>query len=75
MIFDSFSQYDQTTTRKYGGSGLGLAISKKLTNMMHGSLTVESPVNGASHGSSFCFSVELQKVPATEEPVQDTKML
>ena len=49
-IFESFSQEDSSTTRKFGGTGLGLSISKKLTTMMGGDLSVKSVLG---EGSTF----------------------
>jgi PAS domain S-box-containing protein len=66
MIFDSFTQSDQSITRNYGGSGLGLAISKKLVNLMQGELGVISPLPGQLNGSCFWFTVPLQ-CPQHEE--------
>jgi CheY-like chemotaxis protein len=57
QIFDSFTQADAETTRKYGGTGLGLAISKALVEMMGGQLKVESE---PGQGSDFYFTIELK---------------
>jgi PAS domain S-box-containing protein len=58
-IFDSFTQADSSTTRKYGGTGLGLTISKSLSELMEGSLSVESE---AGRGSTFTLRLPLEIV-------------
>ncbi len=64
-IFDGFAQADQSMTRKYGGSGLGLTIARSLTEMMGGEMAVESQ---AGEGSTFSFTVRVQRAQARGEP-------
>jgi signal transduction histidine kinase/DNA-binding response OmpR family regulator len=58
LLFTSFQQADSSTSRKFGGTGLGLAISKRIVEMMHGRIWIESELN---KGSTFAFVVQLER--------------
>ncbi|BCM94011.1 signal transduction histidine-protein kinase BarA [Abditibacteriota bacterium] len=72
-LFQSFSQIDASTTRKYGGTGLGLTISKRLAEMMGGTMWAES--EGTGQGTTFHFSLRAEAVaiPPKRERLSGTQ--
>ncbi len=66
-IFESFSQADASTTRRYGGTGLGLTISQRLATLMGGTLTAQSTLG---QGSTFELTVQTRLAEAPTVPFE-----
>ena len=71
-IFEPFAQAEAGTTRKYGGTGLGLTITKKILEIMGGTLSVESTLGV---GSKFSFDLELKTTDAPQEKYNKHKVV
>ncbi|MFH2129773.1 MAG: response regulator, partial [bacterium] len=68
-IFDAFEQVDESMTRHYGGTGLGLAIVKQVTELLGGTVTVDSQV-----GRGSLFRVRIPLLEAEGEEIRDSEI-
>ncbi|MCB9161708.1 MAG: response regulator [Caldilineaceae bacterium] len=69
-LFQSFTQLDTSTTRRFGGTGLGLSISRRLAELMGGAMWAES--DGISgHGTTFHFTIHTRPAPAVTRSYLD----
>ena len=66
-FFEEFTQAESSTTRQFGGTGLGLSICQRLTELMHGSIAVESTL-----GVGSTFSATIRHDPADDGAIQDS---
>ncbi|MCF8231960.1 MAG: response regulator [Bacteroidales bacterium] len=69
-LFESYEQADKSTSREYGGTGLGLPISKKIVELMGGTLNLESK---EGKGSRFYFSIDFPKAKE-QEPICELEL-
>ncbi|MDR0842887.1 MAG: response regulator [Acidobacteriota bacterium] len=67
LLFHSFQQADNNTTRKYGGTGLGLVISKRIVGLMGGEIKITSE---PGRGATFAFTVEVERVSGQSRRLQ-----
>jgi PAS domain S-box-containing protein len=75
LIFEAFKQQDEQDSRKYGGTGLGLAITRRLVEMMHGTIKLDSQPGKGSRFSVYLPAIKVRKGKSIAKEIESDELL